>query len=96
MKKGIVFKLFLLTTALCLFILAIVFVGQTLFFKQMYVHQKVASVKSALEAYEQEYLNHTGNAQAMVRLDKIFIRSMAPGSRHWMRWAICCIPMIFK
>lgn len=47
MKKGIVFKLFLLTTALCLFILAIVFVGQTLFFKQMYVHQKVAGVKSA-------------------------------------------------
>lgn len=73
MKKGIVFKLFLLTTALCLFILAIVFGGQTLFFKQMYVHQKMTGVKSALEAYEQDYLKHAGKgAQSMVRLEQDF------------------------
>lgn len=72
MKKSIVFKLFLLTTALCLFILALVFVGQTLFFKQVYVHQKVARVKTALEVYEQDYLKHAGNAQSMAKLEQDF------------------------
>lgn len=50
MKKGIVLKLFLLTMALCMFILAVIFVGQTVFFKQFYVHQKVKDVNAALQA----------------------------------------------
>lgn len=40
MKIGIVGKLFLLTTLLCMLILAMMFVGQTVFFKQYYVNQK--------------------------------------------------------
>lgn len=74
MNKSIVFKLFLLTTALCQFILTLVFVGQSLFFKQVYIHQKVARVKTALEVYEQDYLKQAGNAQAMVKLEQDFYK----------------------
>jgi signal transduction histidine kinase len=48
MRKSIVFKLFWLTTGLCTFVIASIFVGQTVFFKKFYVHQKVEGVKSAL------------------------------------------------
>ncbi|OME94685.1 MULTISPECIES: sensor histidine kinase [Paenibacillus] len=72
MKKGIVLKLFLLTTGLCLFILAVIFIGQTVFFKQYYVHQKVKSVNKALQAYEQIDLNRAANAQEMVKLEQDF------------------------
>lgn len=72
MKRGIVFKLFLLTSGLCLFILAVIFVGQTVFFKQFYIHQKVKDVNAALQAYEQDYLNHANNTQAMAELEQDF------------------------
>ncbi|OAB42480.1 hypothetical protein [Paenibacillus glacialis] len=72
MKRSIVFKLFLLTSGLCLFILAVIFVGQTVFFKQFYVHQKVKDVKAAFQDYEQDYLNHATNKQAMAELEQDF------------------------
>lgn len=72
MKQGIVLKLFLLTTGLCLFILAVIFIGQTVFFKQFYVHQKVKDVNAALQAYEQSDLNRAANAQEMVELEQDF------------------------
>ncbi|WP_433939989.1 sensor histidine kinase [Paenibacillus lautus] len=72
MKQGIVLKLFLLTTGLCLFILAVIFIGQTVFFKQFYVHQKVKDVSAALQAYEQSDLNSAANAQEMVKIEQDF------------------------
>lgn len=72
MKKGIVVKLFLLTTALCLFIIAIIFFGQVVFFKQFYVHQKVEKVQAALQAYRQVYLTMAGDKHAAVRLEQDF------------------------
>lgn len=72
MKKGIVLKLFLFTTGLCLFILAVIFIGQTVFFKQFYVHQKVKDVKAALQAYEQDYLNYAVDAQGTAKLEQDF------------------------
>ncbi|OZB92384.1 HAMP domain-containing sensor histidine kinase [Paenibacillus sp. XY044] len=72
MKKGIVLKLFLLTTGLCLFILAVMFALQTVFFKQFYVHQKVKSVNEALQAYEQSDLNRATNAQEAAKLEQDF------------------------
>lgn len=72
MKQGIVLKLFLLTTGLCLFILAVIFIGQTVFFKQFYVHQKVKDVSAALQAYEQSDLNRAANAQEMVKIEQDF------------------------
>ncbi|KEQ27720.1 sensor histidine kinase [Paenibacillus tyrfis] len=72
MKRGIVSKLFLLTTALCVLILTIIFGGQAVFFKQFYVHQKEGKVKTALQAYKQDYLKNAGDAQAMARLEQDF------------------------
>lgn len=72
MKKGIVLKLFLLTTGLCLFILAVIFIGQTVFFKQFYVHQKVKDVNAAIQAYEQDYLNYAVDTQGTAKLEQDF------------------------
>ncbi|MFB0846492.1 sensor histidine kinase [Paenibacillus oleatilyticus] len=74
MKKGIVLKLFLFTMALCMFILAVIFVGQTVFFKQFYVHQKVKDINAALQAYEQDYLNHASNTQEIAMLEQDFFQ----------------------
>ncbi|GGG01797.1 sensor histidine kinase [Paenibacillus aceti] len=72
MKRGIVFKLFLLTTGLCLFILAVIFALQTVFFKQFYVHQKVKDVNAALQSYEQDYLKHSTDRPETARLEQDF------------------------
>lgn len=72
MKQGIVLKLFLFTTGLCLFILAVIFTLQTVFFKQYYVHQKVKDVSAALQAYEQDYLNQTTDTQETAKLEQDF------------------------
>lgn len=83
MKKGIVLKLFLFTTALCMFILVVIFTLQTVFFKQFYIHQKVKDVNTALQAYKQDYLNQASNTQEMAKLEQIFFKSITPGSRLW-------------
>ncbi len=72
MIKGIVLKLFLLTSALCLFILALIFVGQSVFFKQFYLHQKVEDVQAALQSYQQDYRKAAGDPQAVARLEQDF------------------------
>lgn len=74
MKKGIVFKLFVLTTALCLLILAIIYFGQTVFFKRYYVHQKVKNVKASLEAFAQNYVNQDKQTVEIGRLEQEFYR----------------------
>ncbi|MEC0210192.1 HAMP domain-containing sensor histidine kinase [Paenibacillus ehimensis] len=74
MRIGIVLKLFLLTSALCILILTIIFGGQAVFFKQFYVHQKEEDVKTALQAYRQDYLKHAGDAQAVAKLEQDFYR----------------------
>ncbi|WP_339311205.1 HAMP domain-containing sensor histidine kinase [Paenibacillus sp. FSL M7-0896] len=74
MKKGIVLKLFLLTAGLCLFLIAVIFILQTVFFKQFYVHQKIKDVNAALQAYEQDYLDHGSNTQEMAKLEQDFFQ----------------------
>ncbi|WP_405116160.1 HAMP domain-containing sensor histidine kinase [Paenibacillus sp. FSL K6-1217] len=74
MKKGIVLKLFLLTAGLCLFLIAVIFILQTVFFKQFYVHQKMKDVNAAVQAYEQDYLKHASNTQKMARLEQDFFQ----------------------
>ncbi len=74
MNKGIVLKLFLFTMALCMFILAVIFTLQTVFFKQFYVHQKVKNVNTALQAYKQDYLNQASSTQEMAKLEQIFFQ----------------------
>jgi signal transduction histidine kinase len=72
MRTSIVLKLFLLTTGLCLFVIASIFIGQTVFFEQFYVHQKVEKVKEALQSYRQNELTHAGASQDEVRKEQEF------------------------
>ncbi|QDS34088.1 sensor histidine kinase [Brevibacillus brevis] len=72
MRKSIVRKLFLLTTGLCLFVIASIFIGQTVFFEQFYVHQKIEKVKEALQSYRQNELTHAGASQDEVRKEQEF------------------------
>lgn len=72
MKKGIVLKLFLLTTLLCILILATIYIGQTVFFKQYYATQKVNDIKTSIESFKKEYLKAGENVQAIKRLEQDF------------------------
>ncbi|MED0873883.1 HAMP domain-containing sensor histidine kinase [Bacillus mobilis] len=74
MRKGIVLKLFTLTTALCMLILATIFIGQTIFFKQYYANRKVEDIKVNLNSFEKNYLNYTGNAEGIQKLEQDFLR----------------------
>ncbi|WP_439876722.1 sensor histidine kinase (plasmid) [Bacillus mycoides] len=72
MRKGIVLKLFLLTTMLCMLILATIFIGQTIFFKQYYADRKVNDIKANINSFEKDYLNCVGNVEAMQKLEQDF------------------------
>ncbi|PEY37132.1 two-component sensor histidine kinase [Bacillus cereus] len=74
MKRGIVLKLFMLTTVLCMSILASIFVGQTIFFKQFYAHKKVDDIKTNMKSFETDYLNSEGNSQVIQKLEQDFYR----------------------
>ncbi|MED1559708.1 HAMP domain-containing sensor histidine kinase [Bacillus paramycoides] len=74
MRKGIVLKLFTLTTALCMLILATIFIGQTIFFKQYYANRKVENIKVNLDSFEKNYLNDAGSAEGIQKLEQDFFR----------------------
>ncbi|MBJ8107806.1 MULTISPECIES: sensor histidine kinase [Bacillus cereus group] len=74
MRKGIVLKLFTLTTALCMLILATIFIGQTIFFKQYYANRKVEDIKVNLNSFEKNYLNYAGSAEGIQKLEQDFLR----------------------
>ncbi len=74
MRNGIVLKLFTLTTALCMLILATIFIGQTIFFKQYYANRKVEDIKVNLNSFGKNYLNHAGNAEEIQKLEQDFLR----------------------
>lgn len=74
MRKGIVLKLFILTTALCMLILATIFIGQTIFFKQYYANRKVEDIKLNLNSFEKNYLNYAGSVEGMQKMEQDFLR----------------------
>ncbi|EJS02401.1 sensor histidine kinase [Bacillus mycoides] len=73
MRKGIVLKLFTLTTALCMLILATIFIGQTIFFKQYYANRKVEDIKVNLNSFAKNYLNYAGSAEEVQKLEQDFL-----------------------
>ncbi|PFD96410.1 two-component sensor histidine kinase [Bacillus cereus] len=73
MRKGIVLKLFILTAALCMLILATIFIGQTIFFKQYYANRKVNDIKTNISSFERDYLNNS-NTEAIQKLEQDFYR----------------------
>ncbi|MFJ7979175.1 sensor histidine kinase [Lysinibacillus xylanilyticus] len=80
MKRGIVFKLFLLTTMLCVLILATIFVGQTIFFKQFYMNKKVEDLKSNLTVFEKEYRKNSNDIAKIQQLERDF----SGGNNAWI------------
>ncbi|MCR8844521.1 ATP-binding protein [Paenibacillus sp. SC116] len=74
MRIGVVWKLFLLTTALCMLILATVYVGQSFFFKQYYENRKLDDIQANLQLFESDYRNAKGNTAAIQRLEQEFYR----------------------
>ncbi len=75
MRKGIVFKLFILTTSLCMLILVCVFVGQTIFFKQYYANKKINAIKTNIQSFKKEYVKNKDNLQSIQRLEQDFSRN---------------------
>ncbi len=72
MKIGIVSKLFMLTTLLCVLILATIFIGQTIFFKQYYANQKVNDIETSLQSFKKEYIMAGGDVQTIQKLEQDF------------------------
>ncbi|MGG0277508.1 sensor histidine kinase [Bacillus rhizoplanae] len=75
MKKGIVFKLFILTTALCMLILVCVFVGQTIFFKQYYANKKINTIKTNIQSFKKDYVKNKDSLQSIQRLEQDFSKN---------------------
>ncbi|WP_312475708.1 ATP-binding protein [Neobacillus sp.] len=75
MKFGIVLKLFLLTTTLCLLITGSIYIGQTIFFKQYYANRKVNELKSSIKSFEKQYLKSNGDVQTIQQLEQDFYRT---------------------
>ncbi|MYL42714.1 HAMP domain-containing sensor histidine kinase [Virgibacillus salexigens] len=72
MKIGIVSKLFILTTLLCMLILTTIFIGQTIFFKQYYANQKVNDIKTSIQSFKKEYIKAGGDVQKIQKLEQDF------------------------
>ncbi|NMD71234.1 HAMP domain-containing protein [Bacillus sp. DNRA2] len=72
MRKGIVLKLFLLTSALCSLILATIFIGQTMFFKGFYVERKTDELKKNMSSFKQSYVKNGKNTKAIIELKDRF------------------------
>ncbi|WP_404456679.1 ATP-binding protein [Oceanobacillus kapialis] len=72
MRIGIVLKLFMLTTLLCMLVLVIIYIGQTIFFKEYYANQKVKEINTSIQSFEKEYLKAEGDVQAIKKLEHDF------------------------
>ncbi|MBJ8113600.1 HAMP domain-containing protein [Bacillus cereus group sp. N6] len=77
MKKGIVSKLFILTTALCTLILATIFIGQTLFFKQYYANRKMNDIQANLHSFEKAYVKAEDDIKVIQELEHNFYQENA-------------------
>ncbi|MBU5212848.1 sensor histidine kinase [Heyndrickxia oleronia] len=72
MKIGIVSKLFMLTTTLCMLILVTIFIGQTIFFKQYYANQKVNKIETSIQSFTKDYLKAGEDVPAIQKLQQDF------------------------
>ncbi|SEM55357.1 cell wall metabolism sensor histidine kinase WalK [Paenibacillus sp. OV219] len=75
MRSSIVVKLFILTTTLCMLILAVVYFGQTYFFKDYYANRKVSDLQAKMEAFKTAYMDAGGNSLAIQSLEQDFYRN---------------------
>ncbi|WP_067842776.1 sensor histidine kinase [Amphibacillus sediminis] len=57
MRNRIVIKLFLLTSGLCLLILASIYIGQTILFENYYAYNKMTQLSQAVDIFKLDYQN---------------------------------------
>src|SRR5690606_7636747 len=57
---------------LCMFILATIFIGQTIFFKQYYANQKVEEIETSIQTFTKEYLKAEKDIEAIQMLERDF------------------------
>ncbi|MBP1967698.1 sensor histidine kinase [Paenibacillus aceris] len=74
MRASIVFKLFSLTTLLCLFLLTTIYLGQTIFFKQYYANRKVNDIQTNIQSFKENYLKSSGDVLSIQKLEQDFYR----------------------
>ena len=55
-------------------ILATIFIGQTIFFKQYYANRKVEDIKVNLDSFEKSYLNYARSSEEVQKLEQDFLR----------------------
>lgn len=55
MRNRIVVKLFLLTSGLCILILASIFIGQTILFEDYYANNKMNQLSQAVDSFIVDY-----------------------------------------
>ncbi|MGM0838970.1 MAG: sensor histidine kinase [Bacillota bacterium] len=72
MKIGIAAKLFMLTTLLCMLILATMYIGETIFFKQYYSNQKVNKINTSIQSFKKAYLKAEGDESTIKKLQLDF------------------------
>ncbi|KYG29548.1 sensor histidine kinase [Alkalihalobacillus trypoxylicola] len=72
MRSRIVIKLFTLTTLLCIFILATVFIGHAVIFKHYYVYQKMEEIQTAFHQYGEDYKRANPDKDAQRKLEEDF------------------------
>ncbi|MFB9277671.1 sensor histidine kinase [Cohnella cellulosilytica] len=72
MRKSIVAKLFLMTVGLCSLVVAVLYIGQVLFFERFYVQQKVRSVQTALETFTSESREDAADARSAYQIERQF------------------------
>ncbi|MFC5407115.1 sensor histidine kinase [Cohnella soli] len=75
MRIGIVPKLFLLTIALCSAILGVIYVGQTIFFKDYYANRKVNDIKASISAFEHQPLSSNASTSLVRQREQEFYRN---------------------
>lgn len=67
----------MLTTALCTLILVIIFMGQTIFFKQYYANRKVNDIKTNIQFFEKAYIKAGDDAKVIQELEQNFYQENA-------------------
>ncbi|AZN42586.1 sensor histidine kinase [Paenibacillus albus] len=75
MRSSIVLKLFILTTTLCMLILAVIYFGQTYFFKDYYANRKVSDLQAKIEVFKTTYMDAGGNSLVIQSLEQDFYRN---------------------
>lgn len=70
-RKGITFKLFIITSMFFVFLISIGLVFQTVFFERFYVARKMSTLERSLDSFKSDYISGMGFDEMMERMREI-------------------------